>query len=339
MVTDMHYPVVRTTINSIAATFERQHSTKMPQHRTRRYAQKALHNHVQERSPFSFTCRSIANDRHPLRNEDSTLIDEQTGLVGVFDGVGGSAAAEIASQTAARATLEGWKHILTRHQRRRKVYTMLENCDQRDFCAILEKLILDADEQVRIEGAQRAGTDDLATTVALAAFCKQPEVREYTMISAHVGDSRIYLLRGEEKLRRITNDDGILTKLVENQFYDEAHAYQIDQATQANQLSDMDYRYFRLRGGITQAIGGPMPPTVHINKTTIYPGDRILLCTDGIHDNLTDEEIEDVLRNTPRPAFARRLVELSQQRSRQDYTQTIRAKPDDMSAIVVMCRF
>lgn len=323
----------------MATIFERQHSTKMPQHRTRRYRRKVFEKHIQERSPFSYAYRSVANDRHPLRNEDSTLVDEQTGLVAVFDGVGGSAAAEIASQTAARATLEGWRRILTQHQRWRKVYTMLENCDQCDYCAILERLILDTDEQVRIDGAQRAGTDDLATTVAMAVFCKKPDVREYTMISAHVGDSRIYLLRGQEKLQRITNDDGLLTKLVESQIVDEQHAYQIDQATQANQLSDMDYRYFRLRGGITQAIGGPIPPTVHINKTTIYPGDRILLCTDGIHDNLTDEEIEDVLRNTPRPAFARRLVELSQQRSRQDYSLTIRAKPDDMSAIVVTCRF
>ena len=323
----------------MATIFERQHSTKMPQHRTRRYRRKVFENHIQERSPFSYAYRSVANDRHPLRNEDSTLVDEQTGLVAVFDGVGGSAAAEIASQTAARATFEGWRRILTQHQRWRKVYTMLENCDQCDYCAILERLILDADEQVRIDGAQRAGTDDLATTVAMAVFCKNPDVREYTMISAHVGDSRVYLLREQEKLQRITSDDGLLTKLVESQIVDEQHAYQIDQATQADQLSDMDYRYFRLRGGITQAIGGPIPPTVHVNKTTIYPGDRILLCTDGIHDNLTDEEIEDVLRNTPRPAFARRLVELSQQRSRQDYSLTIRAKPDDMSAIVVTCRF
>ena len=305
------------------------------QRRTRRYA----YNHIQKRSPFGYACRSIANDRHPARNEDSILVDEQTGLVAVFDGVGGSLAAEIASQTAARATLEGWKRILTQHRGRRKVYMMLEDGDQQDLCTILEKLILDADEQVRVEGAKRAGTDDLATTVALAAFCRHSEVREYTMISAHVGDSRIYLLRGQNKLQRITDDDGLLTKLVENEVVDQPHAYQIDQATQVGQLSDLDYRYFRLRGGITQAIGGPIPPTVHLNKTTVYPGDRILLCTDGIHDNLTDEEIEDVLRNTPRPAFARRLVELSQQRSRQDYTQTIRAKPDDMSAIVVTCRF
>ncbi len=245
---------------------------RMPQRRTRRYA----YNHIQKRSPFGYACRSIANDRHPALNEDSILVDEQTGLVAVFDGVGGSSAAEIASQTAARATLEGWKRILTQHRGRRKVYMMLEDGDQHDLCTILEKLILDADEQVRVEGANRAGTDDLATTVALAAFCTHSEVREYTMISAHVGDSRIYLLRGQNKLQRITDDDGLLTKLVENEVVDQQHAYQIDQATQSDQLSDPDYRYFRLRGGITQAIGGPIPPTVHLNKTTVYPGDRIL---------------------------------------------------------------
>src|SRR5262249_43955121 len=148
-----------------------------------------------------------------------------------------------------------------------------------------------ADEQVRTEGALRAGTDDLATTVALAAFCKQTDSNHYTMLNAHVGDSRIYLLRGQEKLKRLTNDDGFLTKLIENQIINEQHALRIDQAMCVSQLTDIEYRYFRLRGGITQALGGPIAPTVHINKTTIKPGDRILLCTDGIHDNLTDEEI------------------------------------------------
>lgn len=310
----------------------------MPQHRTRRYTQKAIY-HIHERSPLSYSSRSIANERHPTRNEDCTLIDATTGLAAVFDGVGGSAAAEVASQTASRATLQGWKRIILQHQRGRRHHTLLEHSDEAELCAHLEKLILDIDEQVRTDGARRAGTDDLATTVSLAAFCKQAGARAYTMFHAHVGDSRIYLLRGQERLQRLTNDDGLLTKLVENQIVDEQHAYRIDQAAQVDQLSDMDYRYFRLRGGITQAVGGPTPPSVHINQSTIYPGDRILLCTDGIHDNLTDSEIEEILRTTPRPTFSRRLVERARQRSREDYTQTIRAKPDDMSAIVVTCRF
>jgi protein phosphatase len=292
-----------------------------------------------EQSPLVYSHRSTANERHPTRNEDSILIDEMNGLFAVFDGVGGSSAGEIASQTAVQAATQAWRSIVKQHKRRRKGHTMLEDCETYDIASMLEQLILQADDQVRTEGAQRAGTDDLATTVALAAFCKQPGTNYYTMISAHVGDSRIYLLREQEHLQRLTSDDGFLTKLVENEIINEEHALRIDQAMRVDELTDIEYRYFRLRGGITQALGGPIAPTVHINKTTIKPADRILLCTDGIHDNLTDEEIESILRNNPRTSAARVLIEHSRKRSHEDCTQTIRAKPDDMSAIVLTCRF
>ncbi len=61
----------------------------------------------------------------------------------------------------------------------------------------------------------------------------------------------------------------------------------------------------------------------------------MLLCTDGIHDNLTDEEIENILRHTPRNLAARYLVDHSLLRSRQERQATIRAKPDDMTAVVM----
>ncbi len=290
-------------------------------------------------TPFTYTHRSIANERHPHRNEDRILVDELTGLVAVFDGVGGSAAGEIASQTAARATLQGWKRLLDKQQSRSYTHNEFGLCVQLDLCTILRDLILTADEQVRTEGAARAGTDDLATTVALAAFSWDPDKHTQTLIYAHVGDSRAYLLREQEKIQRLTNDDGLLAKLVENQIINEFEAQRIDQATQVKQLTDIEYSYFRLRGGITQALGGPLPPVIHLNKTAVQPGDRILLCTDGIHDNLVDAEIESVLRNTPRNTAARQMIDQSLMRSHQDHSMTIRAKPDDMSAIVVTCRF
>jgi protein phosphatase len=208
-----------------------------------------------------------------------------------------------------------------------------------DLCHVLKHLILEADELVRTEGATRAGTNDLATTVALGAFCRDKQTQAYTFVYAHVGDSRIYIQRKEEKLQRLTDDDGLLSKLVENQLVNDADAQRIDQATSASYLSDVEYNYFRLRGGITQALGGPNPPTIHINEIAVHAGDRILLCTDGIHDNLTDQEIENILDNTSRPVTARTLVMESMQRSKQEHNTTIRAKPDDMSAIVITCRF
>ncbi len=290
-------------------------------------------------APFTFARYSIACERHPERNEDSISIDQHSGLAAVFDGVGGSAAGEIASQTAARAIYLGWKDTRKQMQKGSSTQSSFADCDNSNLSDLLRTLTLDADELVRTEGAKRAGTDDLATTIALAVFCRQPDQKHHTMIYAHVGDSRIYLLREQEPLKRLTSDDGLLARLVENQIVKDEDAHRIDQAMRADQLSDMEFSYFRLRGGITQALGGPLPPTVHIDQISVQPGDRILLCTDGIHDNLTDDEIEAILKTSPRTTVARVLVEQALIRSRQERSATLRAKPDDMSAVVVVCRF
>jgi len=159
------------------------------------------------------------------------------------------------------------------------------------------------------------------------------------MFYAHVGDSRVYLLHENEPLKRLTIDDGLLGRLVESQMVEEENALRIDQAMRAEDLTDVEFSYFRLRGGITQALGGPVPPNIHLNSIPIAIGDRVLLCTDGIHDNLTDLEIQDILRTSSRHAAARNLVERSLLRSREERFITIRAKPDDMSATVITRRF
>ncbi len=290
-------------------------------------------------TPFIFSSKSVPCERHPERNEDRIITHAQSGIAAVFDGVGGSAAGEIASSTAARSTLDGWKQHLQHVHSNQNALRYLDNCAGVDLCAILTKLIDDADNQVRTVGAKLAGTDDLATTVAMAVFCRNAGIAGYIMVYAHVGDSRVYQLRGQEPIKRLTSDDGLLAKLVENQLMNDVDAQHIDQAMRAEELTDIEYNYFRLRGGITQALGGPNAPTIHVDTAEITAGDRILLCTDGIHDNLTDDEIERILRAAPRMSAARLLVERSVQRSHEERPQTIRAKPDDMSAVVLTCRY
>lgn len=307
----------------------------------RRRSHVAAKHTTHKAAPFIFSSKSVPCERHPESNEDRILVEPQSGIAAVFDGVGGSAAGEIASSTAARSAIEGWKQQLkhVHNQNHHSAPAFLEDCGNLDLCAILEKLIAEADEQVRTIGAEQAGTDDLATTVAMAALCRHVGKNNYTLVYAHVGDSRVYLLRGQEPLKRLTSDDGLLAKLVENQLMDEEQAQKIDQAMRAEDLTDAEYNYFRLRGGITQALGGPHPPTIHVDTTEISAGDRVLLCTDGIHDNLTDEEIEHILRASPRNSVARSLVDYSVLRSHEERPFTIRAKPDDMSAIVLTCRY
>lgn len=284
--------------------------------------------------PFQIFGYSIPSESHPQRNEDSFLVDASGGLMAVFDGVGGSAAGEIASQTAGQATLQRWREIRRQQNKSQHARNMLENCDNIDFCALLQQLLEYADEQVRTDGAHLAGTSDLATTVAIATICRQE--RNLQMFYAHVGDSRVYLLPEKGPLRRLTTDDGLLGRLVENQMMGEEDARRIDQAMYSSELTDLELSYFRHRGGITQALGGPLRPVIHLDSAPISAGDRVLLCTDGIHDNLTDKEIEEILYKTPRNLAARHLVEHALLRSRQERHITIRAKPDDMSAIVLV---
>jgi protein phosphatase len=292
-----------------------------------------------ERLPFKIVGYSLPCERHPQRNEDSFLIEQHTGLIAVFDGVGGSVAGDIASQAARRATLSGWKSALGQLHNQRNIRRFLKDYDKVDLCTILQHLIELADETIRTDGVREAGTDDLATTVAIAAFRYYPGENKFNMVYAHVGDSRVYLLKEGEPLQRMTIDDGLLGKLIENEIVNEEDARRIDQAMSAEDLSEAELSYFRLRGGITQALGGPLPPEIHINEIPITIGDRILLCTDGIHDNLTDVEIEEILRKAPRNAAARLLGEYALLRSREERQITIRAKPDDMTAIVLTRRY
>lgn len=293
----------------------------------------------ENRLPFQIAGYTTPCEKHPQRNEDRFLIEQYGGLMAVFDGVGGSAAGDIASQAAKRAILQGWKGALGQIHNGRIVRRILEDRDKVDFCTLLQHLIEHADETIRTEGVKEAGTDDLATTIAIAVLCHHPGKNEYSMVYAHVGDSRVYLLKKDEPLKRLTTDDGLLGKLVENELVDEADARRIDQAMHAEDLTDAELSYFRLRGGITQALGGPFPPEIHMDQVPISIGDRILLCTDGIHDNLTDLEIEKILRKAPRNAAARLLVESALLRSREERQITIRAKPDDMTAIVMTRRY
>jgi len=289
--------------------------------------------------PFKIVGYTLPCERHPERNEDSFLIEHHSGLIAVYDGVGGSVAGHIASQAARRATLSGWKGALGQIYKQRNVRRFLKDCDQVDFCTLLQHLVEHADDIIRTDGVREAGTDDLATTVAIAALCHRPGKNEFNMVYAHVGDSRVYLLKKDEPLQRLTIDDGLLVKLIENEIVNEEDARRIDQAMRAEDLSEAEISYFRMRGGITQALGGPLPPEIHIDEIPIDIGDRILLCTDGIHDNLTDLEIEEILRKAPRNAAARLLVEHALLRSREERQITIRAKPDDMTAIVLTRRY
>jgi PPM family protein phosphatase len=299
---------------------------------------------VPELSPFIFAYESRAHEQRAEQNEDTVLLDQRQGLAAIFDGMGSrrgaDALGQVASQQAAQVVHRGWERLL---QQTQQDNSALLPCDRLDLPAALCQLIQEANAQVRAEGIRRANVADSPqarvrypeTTVALVTFCSHRDEGSYTMVSAHVGDSRIYLLRGQKPLVRLTRDDGLLATLIQSQKISETDALRIDQAMDASHLSEVELDYFNKRYGVTQMLGGGQTPVIHVQQTPLLPGDRLLLCSDGIHDNLLDQEIEALLRNGTSTTVASLLVESAVRRSHQDSKTTIRAKMDDMSVLVV----
>ncbi len=156
----------------------------------------------------------------------------------------------------------------------------------------LPELLAEADEAVR-----ELGTGELtgmATTVV--ALCLRPG-RWWV---AHVGDSRAYLLRGGE-LRRLTTDH---TPEQEGGFALGGHR----------------------SGMITRAVGIGPTTEYDLDDGEARPGDRFLLCSDGLTDAVAEADIAGILRKLDRPAAAaERLVDAANEAG----------GPDNITVIVV----
>jgi protein phosphatase len=142
----------------------------------------------------------------------------------------------------------------------------------------------------------------MATTLVIAL------VRDGVAWVANVGDSRGYLLR-EGAARQITEDHSLVAERV--------RAGRISPA----QAAESPYRHF-----ITRSIGGEEELEVDVfGPLTLQPGDRLLLCTDGLTETMTDEEFTPLaLADDPEDA-ARALVDEANRRG----------GPDNISVLLV----
>jgi serine/threonine protein phosphatase PrpC len=127
----------------------------------------------------------------------------------------------MASELAAHIVHRGWDRLLQQAQQ--------ENggplpCGRLDLPARRQQLIQEAHTQKCAEGVRRAEAERPPhvrvrypkTTVVLMVLCQHKDEDGYTMFSAHVGDSRAYLLRGHEPLVRLTQNDGLLTTIIQS---------------------------------------------------------------------------------------------------------------------------
>lgn len=170
---------------------------------------------------------------------------------------------------------------------------------------------LDAANAAIIEAAkQDPANRDMGTTLAMACFDK-----DYVVL-AHVGDSRIYRLRAG-KLGLLTRDDSLLSE-------------QVSQGLVSAAGSAASHN----RHLITAALGLQQPLTVHFREEGLEAGDIFLICSDGLHDMVGDQDIELILRSLHMnlPLAARHLVQLANDLGGFDNVSVVLAKAVPASA-------
>ncbi|MER3473716.1 MAG: Stp1/IreP family PP2C-type Ser/Thr phosphatase [Armatimonadota bacterium] len=220
-------------------------------------------------------------------NEDSFAVLDSAQLHGAYDfalivadGMGGRNAGEVASKSAVEAVSQA----------------ILNNAGITDTSALLRFAVEAAHIAIQQRASESPLYDGMGTTLVIAL------VKGGQLWVAHVGDSRAYLLRGE-RLLALTED----------------HTFVAEQV-RAGGMSLEQARHSRFRHMLTRAVGTNADYTPDVGSTDLEPGDAILLCTDGLTNMLSEEEIAHLLRShRHRPDHAcRRLVESANARGGQD---------------------
>ncbi len=219
----------------------------------------------------------VADLSKSMTIHSSTLpIEEETELYGglkgqlllVADGMGGQAGGDIASKIGVGTIA---KYVLNTMP----WFFSLDHEHDDDQRAELLAAMLECEEAVESEARLHPELAGMGTTLTIA-YIVWP--RLYVV---HIGDSRCYLLRSGE-LTQLTHDHTAAQALVDQ------GSITAEQATRSP-----------LNHVLLHSIGqGPSSFRPEVSRTELEPGDKVLVCTDGLTSELDDDEIAAILSST-----------------------------------------
>jgi protein phosphatase len=186
--------------------------------------------------------------------------NEDSGFIGkhfllVADGMGGHAAGELASSTTVAIVAQ--------------VDNNKEKLEELESKLIeIPKVITKELKNAINKDSSRSG---MGTTLTAAV------VQENQLKVSHVGDSRAYLVRNKE-ISRITKDQTYIQSLIDN-----------------NEITESEAKNHPQRSLLLQAIDGITESIPVITSTEILENDKIILCSDGLTNVVTDEEILEIV--------------------------------------------
>ncbi len=213
-------------------------------------------------------------------NQDAYYCDPEGRFFIVADGMGGHAAGATASLLAVeviRKYLEhGWKSVPAPR--------------------LLSEAVEAANEVILKDQRENPERADMGTTVVVVLV--DPN---HNCWSAHVGDSRLYRLRGS-KMQQMTEDHTLVARSVRQ-----------------GELTQEQARVHPWRHILERCLGRPDLGAPPVQPITVCPGDRLLLCSDGLTEELDDELIaEYCLKIQDLEEIPRRLIEAAKERGGRD---------------------
>ncbi len=194
----------------------------------------------------------------------------------VADGMGGHRKGELASA------------IAVEYASQRLMATLPGQVDPQRVEDELRDIVEKANVKVYLGSLESEANRGMGTTLTLAVLLDR------ALVVASVGDSRAYLQRGRS-LMRVTVDHTVVQEMLD-----------------AGTIRPEDVRTHPKRHILTRALGFPEYMTAECATVSVAKGDRILLCSDGLHGMADDEEISATLRRERTPqAAAQALVDLA----------------------------
>ncbi len=198
-------------------------------------------------------------------NEDAIAWDAPHGLAMLADGMGGHNAGDVASRLCLETLNEVLQAALDKPRHLRP------NKGMSKHATLVRRSVNKANTVIFDNAAVNPERKGMGTTLAMVLFY------EDRAVVAHVGDSRVYRLRGGA-LEQITADHSLVRELLEKG------------AISAEEAENNPYRHV-----ITRAVGVRSRTVAEVQELEAQPGDVFLLCSDGLTDLVSDAVIEDTL--------------------------------------------
>jgi protein phosphatase len=244
--------------------------------------------------------------RRRAHNEDAYLCDDLLGFYVVADGVGGHAKGEVASREAIEQ-LQMWMRGASRDLLKLSEQVAGGNHDARwDIRRLLEGGVQSACYMVygmaEIDPDKKGMSTTMSAVLVMGGFC----------YAAHVGDSRVYRVRGAEVLQ-ITEDHTMINYKLKRGLITREEAQ--------NAVG---------KNIITRAVGHKEFVQIDTADIDVLPGDRLLLCTDGLHGHLESEtEVVDLIGSGPLSEGVAAAIALANQRGGYDNITAIALQVTD----------